>query len=83
MRYKAPQHVTGIHTSTGSEYRADKNGIANVPDNAPQADHQQLQSHGWQLVGSEKPASAPRARKSSSKRKAKAPATPAAAPASE
>jgi hypothetical protein len=88
-RYQAPKHVTGVHTSAGNEYRADKNGIITVPDTAPAGDHVSLCSAGWMLIsqaaskadseGPSKPASPKRKRSSKPAQKAK-PAVPAGAP---
>jgi hypothetical protein len=69
MKFKAPEHVTGIHTG-GTEYRADENGIAELPADAPAAHVEALLAHGWTRVGGKKAA---KPRKASSKPKKSAP----------
>lgn len=56
-RYQAPKNVTGVHTSAGNEYRADKSGIITVPDNAPSGDHVSLCAAGWTPLATKKAAS--------------------------
>lgn len=72
MRYQAPKHVTAIHTGAGSHYIADKNGVINVPADAPSGDHVSLCSAGWTPLEAAKPKAEPSAPKKSAPRKPKA-----------
>ncbi len=82
-KFKAPEHVTSIFTG-GVEYRADKNGVATLPADAPVADIRALEAHGWtRLDGATKPAKAAAPRKSSGKSGAKKAKPPAEQPPTE
>jgi hypothetical protein len=56
VRYKAPRHVTAVHTGAGSHYVADKDDVIEVPQDAPSGDHVALCAAGWTPIADEKPA---------------------------
>lgn len=58
MKFKAPLHVTAIF-ACGFEVRADENGVAELPEDAPSILADAMKSAGWELIDEEPPVELP------------------------